>query len=535
MGTPKRIAATVLLLASLVLILAGCGSQDPDPLGAFYSTATVTRETIADVVQMAGQVVALHSSQLTMGTVGGRVREIPVRLGQEVPAGEPLLHLDTAELERKLREAEADLSVATAALARAQRESGQTELQRAEANLAYAEYEMSAAKLRLTLAEKAGLQALQQAVADAEVALQLVRDQLRLREIGAGQSTIRTLEYDVAFYQRTLRDLPANDPSRARVEKALADTERALAQARTGREGALRAGQEEVDKKQEDLDRARASLKRATSGEEDPANLARLAYQQALASFESAQRKVEELRAGGESDDLRAARTAYEAALADVEGAKAALSAATLRAPFAGLVLAIYVQEGQTVQASDNLLFLADLKTLRVLAQVSEMDVPKLAVGQKVRITFGAYPGTLFSGEVLSLPLRGQGRGGLTFYQVETSLVAEDTSVRLGLMANVRAVIGERKDVLAVPVAALIYRSPEEIVVKVRSADGKTSEQPVEVGINDGILAEVLSGLEEGQTVLVPLVPSQEPFQPGPYGPYYYGALPRQEGRTSHG
>jgi macrolide-specific efflux system membrane fusion protein len=84
------------------------------------------------------------------------------------------------------------------------------------------------------------------------------------------------------------------------------------------------------------------------------------------------------------------------------------------------------------------------------------------------------------------------------------------------MLANARAVIGERQDVLTVPAAALVYRTPEEVVVMVRGADGRAREQQVAIGLNDGILAEVLSGLSEGQTVLVPLVPPGEPFGPGP-------------------
>jgi HlyD family secretion protein len=443
-----------------------------------------------------------------------------------VQEGDALLRLDTLPLQRKLREAEADLTVAEAALAAAQRQAGKVELDQAEADLAQADYEAATSKLELALAEQAGLAPLQQAVADAEVALRAARDQLRLKEIAANQSTIRALEYDLAFYQRTLRDLPSNHPDRPAAQERLAEIERDLNRARADREETLRAGREEVTKKEQELAKAKSSLDRARSGEEDPTNSPRLAHEQALARLERARKKVEELRAaaGGaegplpEGSVLGAAQTDYDAALAKVEQAKADLEAATLRAPFAGIVLAIQTQPDSQLSPSDPAVYLADLGELQVQGQVTEMDVPRLALAQPVRITFDAYPGRLFSGQVLSLPSRGQGEGGMTYYPVTTSLQNEDSVIRLGMVANVRVVIGERQNVLTVPVAALVYQTDGTVSVKVRMPDGKTVEKNVEIGLNDGILAEVLFGLEEGQVVLIPLVPPQNPMGPVVYG-----------------
>jgi len=525
MHARKRYVPTALVLSLLLLSLSCRGSQD-NSLDALYSTATVGRGTIATVVQMAGQVVAVQARWLTMGTVGGRVVEVTARAGQEVREGEALLRLDTLQLQRKLREAEADLTVAEAALAAAQRQAGKVELDQAEADLAQAEYAAATSKLELALAEQAGLAPLQEAVADAEVALQVARDQLHLKEIVANQSTIRTLLYDLAFHQRTLRDLASNDERRPEAQERLAETEPALSRAQADREEALRAGQEEVTKKEQELAQAQSSLARARSGEEDPTNSRRLAHEQALANLERAKKKVEELRAGGgglegplpQGSVLGAARTDYDAALAKVEQAKADLEAATLRAPFAGIVLAIQAQPDNRLSPSDPAIYLADLGELQVQGQVTEMDVPRLALGQLVRITFDAYPGRLFSGEVLSLPSRGQGEGGMTYYPVTTSLQNEDSVIRLGMVANVRVVVGERQNVLTVPVAALQYQQDGTVSVKVRTPDGKSAEQNVEIGLNDGILAEVLSGLEEGQVVWIPLVPPQNQTGPVRYG-----------------
>lgn len=508
----------ITLAATLVAVgLLGCRSGPPrgDP-ASLTTTATVTRGSMADVVQVVGQVVAVNSGTLTFGTVGGKVLEVYVRPGQVVEKGQPLVRIDTRDQERQLREAQADLKVAEAVLVDAQRTSAGVELVRAQADLAVAEAELALAKLKLDAAKQAGLAPLEDAVADAQAALQSARDQLRQTELGGNQSSIRTLEYQQAFFQRVLRDARPGDDT-AEIRRALTAVERDLAGARASHDEALRAARDAVTKAEEQLAKAQASLARAQKGEEDPTLSLRLAYEQASATVEKARKRVNDLQGGGDSETVKAAKTAHEAALARVESARAAIDASTLKAPFAGVVFSVFVKVDDQVLPTTNVLYLADPKELRVQAQATEMDIPRLNVGQAVRITFDAYPGRVFSGELLSLPIRGREAGGMSTYPIETSLSHEAADIRPGTLANVRVVIGEKHDVLMVPVAAIQYRLPDQTFVTIRTPDGATHEQEVEVGLNDGIMAEVQSGLSEGQTVVVPLVPPLDPrqFVPG--------------------
>ncbi len=503
-------------LIAAALCPAGC-KQTPSATEAFFSEATVERDTIADVVLMAGQVAATRSQHLTMGTVGGRVLEILAHTGQGVDEGQVLLRLETADLERKLREAEADLTVAAAIVAVAERQAGTADLALAKAQLSSANYETLRAGFNLAVAEAGALQSLRAGVTDARHALTIAEDQLKLTELTSQQSLIRSLEYDQAFHERTLRDLPLGSSDRPLVERLLTEVHRRMEDARGQRAAALQAARDEVDASRRKLRQAEIELARAESGEHDPAISLRLALRQAEAAQEAAQRKVSDLESGLASEELQAAQAAHAAARLTVDTAQMAISAAELKAPFKGTLLAVYTGPGATVQPTDRLFFLADLAELHIQAEVSEIDIPKIAVGQATRISFDALPGKLYSGRVLMLPLQGRGQGGLSFYQVEVSLEAEQADVRLGMLSNVRVVVGERYGVLTVPAAALTYRSAEDIRVRVKSAGGEITEHPVEIGLNDGILAEVLSGLEEGQTVLLPLVAQAQPIGPRPY------------------
>jgi len=476
----------------------------------------VTRGAIADVVETVGQVAARNERTLSFGTVSGRVLEVLVKPGQQVPRGQPLVRIDTAEAERQLREAQADLEVAEAVLAEAQQGVASTELALAEAALKTAEAVQMSAQISLSVAEKAGLTPLEEAALDAQVSLQLAQNRLRQQELGGGASTIRKLEYDQGFHQRVLRDArPGQDLSATQEE--LARVERELASARAARDDALRAAQEEVAKAQQDLDAATAALKRARAGEENPLAAARLAAQQAVTGVDRARKALDDLMAGGESESVQNARTLRDASLAAVENARAAIAASTLTAPFDGVVFDLFVTVDEWVDPNDEIAHMADPSELRVKANVTEMDISRLQVGQAVRVTLDAKPGEVFGGTLTTLPPRGSSENGVTVYPIEATFESAYTDLRTGSLGNLRVVVGQKTDVLLIPAVAVRYGEQNDPYVVVKAGDGQNRQVSIKLGINDGIMVEVLSGLEEGQTVLVPLL---APTESGGFGPF---------------
>ena len=507
-----RIVVTVALSATALL---GCQAQSSNdfPEG-MTTTATVTRGTITEVISLAGQVSPLDSRELRFQTVGGRVEEVLAGTGQVVSARDALVRLDTFDPERELREAEADLVVAEVELEEARKSVSAARVALAEAELANAEYQLAAARLDLDLATQIGLGPLEEAVADKKVALQQARDSLALQELTANQTQIRDLEYQRAFFQRALRDLkPGEDPTES--QRALESVERDLAGARAAREETLGRERDAIEKAEEELEVAQLALERARSGQFDPVAEYRLAYERALTARDKAHERLEEMTAGTDSGALEQARTVYEAAVAKVEGAQANIEAATLKAPIGGVVFDLYVEPDEWVSPSDLIVYLADPSELHVKAQASDVDVVHLSVDQQVRVSFMANPTQFTTGRVISVAERGQTVEGMVTYEVEAVLESHDLDVMPGMMATMRVLIGERDDVLSVPVAAIQYDWRMEAFVSVQTADGEWQDQPVELGMNDGIMVEVLSGLEEGQTVSMPVFAPWTPDQGG--------------------
>lgn len=520
MSLCQRIVQRACILAIVLAGLTGCRSSSPEAaLQSLYSTATVERGTMADVVNMAGQVIAPTSRTLTFSSFGGRVLEVFVTTGQPVSEGQELMRLETTAVERELREAQADLRAAEAELAEAERTASEAEMAKAQAELAMAEAELAEAQLALKVTQQAPLAALEEAVAESASALQTAKDQYRIAELSSHNATIRELEYDLSFFQRSLRD-EKKPAKRAEMEKLVAELQVSLDAERAARADALRAAEAAVAKAEEDLADDEAALAQAQSGVSDPTAQARLDYERAAARVDRAKKALADLQAGNDSAAVSAARTTYEAALARVEGAEAALAESTLTAPFAGVVFAVYANPGDDVQPGAPALYIADPADLRIQAQASEMDIARLSEGQAVRIEFYSYSDLLFEGEVLTLPARGQESGGMSFFPIEVSVAPGEADVRPGMGANVRVVVGEKADVLMVPAAALQYQPPDRYFVQVRTADGRTQQREIEVGLDDGIMVEVIEGLSEGETVVIPLRSPTEPNQ-GMYGMMY--------------
>lgn len=512
----RRVLAGLATVAFLTSVVACQPSSEPSSGDGFFATAIAERDQITVTVRAMGQVEPLVSRTLTFGTVGGRIAEVLVHEGDQVAEGQPLMRLDTEEFEARLVEAQADLRVAEAELAAAKREPTEAEIAVAEAAVVEAEAELAEAKLAWELSKADPFGALEGAVADAEYALQEAHDQLALEEIRAGQPEIRRLEYEEAFFQRALRDLPAGQ-DRTDLEKSLRQVSSALARARASREEILAARRKAVTDAAQALEEARDELVRARDGVIDPNAKLQLAYERARTKRDEAKKQLEALRAGPDPDALDRATNAYEAALAKVQDIEASIEAATLTSPIDGAVLSLFVAPGQWVGASTNVAYIADTSELHITAQVSEQDVVSLEPGQVTRVSFESAPHTFYTGELISVASRAQTNEGMAMFEVVVRLGAVDIEVLPGMMANLWISIGTREDVLVIPVTAVQEATDYyggRAMVLVRDDDGAWVQRDVGLGMSDGVLIEVVDGLEEGEEVRIPL---QSPGGDQPY------------------
>ena len=202
-----------------------------------------------------------------------------------------------------------------------------------------------------------------------------------------------------------------------------------------------------------------------------------------------------------------------------LDDANLALSRTTITAPTAGTVVAVLVTAGQSVNANQTaptIVKIADLDTMLIKAQISEADVTKVAPGQSATFTILGDPNTRIPATLLSVEPAPDAittadtglssSDNAVYYNGLFSVANPDHRLRIAMTAQVSITINSKAGVLTLPASALGTqgRNGDYRVAVYDQATGKIHPEPVKVGLNNNITAEILSGLNEGDLVIVP-------------------------------
>lgn len=240
------------------------------------------------------------------------------------------------------------------------------------------------------------------------------------------------------------------------------------------------------------------ALPEAEQGESDEA----VAVEQARAGVEQARAALRRLIDGPTPEERAGLEAQVAQARVRLEQAEAAIEAATLRAPFGGTVAERLVSVGERVNPSQPLLALADMGALYVVAEVDEVDVGRVEVGQTVTVTLDAFPTRPLPGEVTRIaPAATTARGAIS-YATDVRFDPGTLPLRLDMAADLRIRTADAEDVLLLPLDAIRYAEAQPFVVVRR--EGGAVEQLVTLGAQDERQVVVLEGVEEGDVVELP-------------------------------
>jgi|GEM_PF-1513510 len=202
---------------------------------------------------------------------------------------------------------------------------------------------------------------------------------------------------------------------------------------------------------------------------------------------------------------LDMARLNWEMARLNLEMVKENLKMAKIVAPHDGVISEITISEGQALtaaaMAAPAMTLIGD-GPMQMRGFIDELDIAMVEAGQNVTITLDALPDEELQGKVYFVSPTGTVMFGVVSY--ETVITLEDTrdGLRDGMSANADIIIEHRRDVLLIPNRA-IRGTRDEPIVRVY-IDGQIEDRPVVLGLSDGIDTEVVSGLEEGEQVVLP-------------------------------
>lgn len=206
------------------------------------------------------------------------------------------------------------------------------------------------------------------------------------------------------------------------------------------------------------------------------------------------------LTEGGQFGDVLTQEAKVRQAEAAVSSLEAQLGKTAIKAPFDGVITLQDAKVGGTVSPGETLVSVISTDKMYIEANVSEINIGKISVGNPVAVTLDAFPREEFSGEISYIEPGAVIVDGIVNYKVRVNLSTLDGRIKSGLTANLEMQTAKREGVLAIPVYAVSKEGGGNFVNKV--VNGQVQKIPVTLGLtgNNGMV-EITSGLSEGDVV----------------------------------
>ena len=188
------------------------------------------------------------------------------------------------------------------------------------------------------------------------------------------------------------------------------------------------------------------------------------------------------------------------------------LSYTDIESPIDGVVLSRDVEMGDAVSSilvlgssATLVMTLGDTSSVYVKGKVDESDIGKVYLGQPARIKVESFKDKTFNGVVTKISPMGVEKDNVTTFEVRVSINNPGGELKAEMTANAEVILEEHKNVLQIPEGAIIYDKDKKASVEVpdpSTKDGK-KKLAVNIGISNGAKTELLSGLKEGDQVVL--------------------------------
>lgn len=519
---PRRVIIIVVIAALLLLALKACGKSAVQSMSGLYLPAPVVRQEMSVTVSGTGTVKPNDAYRAT-SLLRGEILTAPFEEGDLVKKDQVLFTLDPTDAENNIRTAESNVSrsqlgveqsqLALDNLLKTQRDNAQDMTIEANAT-------GTVTKLYIDPGDTV--------VAGTPIADILDRDTMELTVpfhavqaagfsvgqsavisvTGAGQQLSGTIS-EIAVAQEVIaggaivRQVTIQVPNPGTLDRSSTGT------AQVGEVASAGVGSFDFLASQQVLAATSGKVETLTVREGD-----RVTDGQSIGSFElpDLQNQIDNARLS-----LRSAQLSLSDAQEGLRIAQDVLEDYTITSPIDGTVIEKNYKAGDNIDpssaASGQNAYMAviyDMSRLTFDMNVSELDVSQLKVGQSVTFTSDALEGQTFTGHVDKVNINGTTLNGSTNYPV-TVVVDEGEGLYPGMNVSAKILVEEIGQVLSIPVEAVqrgntvLVAPPEALNDKGELVDiTKLEERQVELGRGDAENIEVLSGLDEGETVYIP-------------------------------
>jgi RND family efflux transporter MFP subunit len=561
----------------IVLMLVGLGiglttrSNDNDK--SLQKTEVVKRGDFVIKINASGNLESLFSVEVK-SNVEGEIEKLYVKDGDFIEKGSILLQINDKQIREEMKQAEANVSAADAQLKQANRSLDikdkqlESELQQQRDSVGQAQISYNVAKattLQQLSQQETDIQNTREALEQDKIALRQAKIALRQAELTLSDSeqSENAAKVDLDNAEAELKRIQELHAKQFISQKELEDTQASYANAKSGYDTAQKrvlSQKETVQSQKENIDTCQRSVQmRETTLKYEEQNLELLKQtraaqeEQAQTQLNIAKTRLAQLEANIE-DEKDVSRFSLESAKANLlrnqstlNNEKERLGWTTILAPMSGVIMNLQLKEGEIITSgrsaysqSPPLMEIADLSQMVVKTSINEVDMEKLKVGQKAEIRIRAYPDRTYSGEVREISPIGEPRDNIIYFEVLVAVLGSPKELRPGMTADVDIVVVERPNTLLLPIEAvnserimtaggmnnntlvgsrsgrkyyvmLVANGDKDAAAKNDPAEGIKTY--IEVGDTNDAEIEILSGLHEGDRVLVQGLPPMESEQ----------------------
>ena len=534
----KRIVVISSVVIVLLLVGLGIGlttrSNNNDK--APQKTEVVKRGDFVIKINASGNLESLLSVEVK-SNVEGEIEKLNVKDGDFIEKGSILLQIDDEQIKEEMKQAEANVSAAEAQLEQSKR-SLAIKKKQLDSELLQQGDSVAQAKINYNFAKVTTLQQISQQetnILNTKEAWEQDKIALRQAEIASKQAALSLSEAEQSETAAKV-NLDNADSEMKRTQKlyakefvskkALEDAQASYANASSSYENAKKrvlSQKESVQSQKENIDhRQRAIQMRETTLKFEKQNLELLKQtraaqeEQSLTQLKSAQTRLTQLEDSIDDEkdisgfSLESAKANLLRAESTLNNQKERLEWTTILAPMSGRIINLQIEEGEIVTSgrsafsqSPPIMEIVDLSQMVVKTFINEVDMEKLALGQKAEIQLRAYPKRTYRGEVREISPSGQARDNIIYFEVLIAVLGSPEELRPGMTADVDIVVVERKEALLLPIAAV--KSDRSRTAK--DGHGKTSANP---RVANDTISNAPASRRAGQQYYVMLVPDGE-------------------------
>ena len=546
-------------IAAIAVLYAGYWSYSALTTSAAatrYVTMTVQKDTLISSVTGTGQISTSNQVDLK-AQASGAVTYLPVIQGQQVKAGTLIAQLDRTDALKSVRDAEVSLQSSQLALQKLQQPATTLSLTQMQDALAKAEQSKLTAQQSLAQDYDSGFNSVSSAFIDLPTIMTGLQNLLYTTSSALGGSQYNINYYGdtinktnpegqifatdadtkykaaLAAYNKNFSDYKAASrfSDTATIDSLISET---YTTAKTVSD-AIKSANNLIQLYKDTLaitntptsplaDTQLTTLSTYTSkSDADIGTL--LSSQTALKndanaivnadqSITESTQSLAQLQAGADQITITSAELDVKSKQNALLDAQENLAHSSIVAPFDGTVAKIDVQKTDQVSSGETVATMITQDMVAVIP-LNEVDIAKVAVGQKVTVTFDAISDLTIAGEVTSVDTLGTVSQGVVTYNVTVKLLTTDPRVKSGMSVSVAIVTDVEQDVLDVPNSAIKTSGNSSYVLVFdqplaggESTTGATSataprQQAVVLGTSNDTSTVITSGLKEGDTVVV--------------------------------